>query len=786
MRRVTKTLGLAISLASGIGRILRHRAVKLHRIEAAQIEPDGQAKHLLVRTRLCGPRARFIYHRRFAIGLNVNSFETVAHNARARGRLALSEIESKQVLEAIGIATAMPAAAASADEVAALAAKLGFPVVLKVLSPDVTHKSEVGGVALGLDSEAAVREAFSRLERNLSDKMPAARFEGVAVQPMARPGVEMLAGIVRDDRFGPLVVAGLGGILVEILKDTATRLAPVDAAEARAMLGELRGRAILDGLRGEGPADVEAMVALLVKLSELAVSEPAIGEMDLNPVALHPSGLTVLDARILLAQRTERAAPDGAIRSARAANLKRAFNPKSVAVIGDKRANGYLWLRAQARFCGKLYSVQIDPNEIAGIEALGVVNYKSLAEIPEPIDYAITAVPRQVAPRILKDCIEGGVRGVMFFTSGFSETGEELGVKLEAKLKALAETSDIALVGPNCMGLYNPAVGLCNYPEEKVGESGDVCFISQSGTHTINSCMQAPARGIKVNKAASIGNAIVLDVPDYLDLMAADPATRAVAMYVEGARDGRRFFESLKRAAARVPVVVWKGGTTEAGARATYSHTASLATPAALWRAVIRQSGAVEVSSLDAMLDAVELLARGRPVRGRRMGLVAMTGGQSVVITDAFASVGLEVPALSATSYKELKGFFNIIGGSYHNPLDAGGTIGQAHSQSNLDRILDVLERDAVIDAIALEIGTGLRAARWHNHEEELTALLDKLAEFARRSAKPFAVILHPAHVETIVARARELARARGLVVFESFERAAAAFKASADYWMHH
>src|SRR5208337_4790305 len=333
-----------------------------------------------------------------------------------------------------------------------------------------------------------------------------------------------------------------------------------------------------------------------------------------------------------------------------------------------------------------------------------------LAEIGEHIDYAVSAVPRNVAPRIVSDCVAHHVGSISLFTSGFTETGEEIGARLEAELVRIAAASDLALIGPNCMGIYNPALGLCNFPDEKIGEAGDVCFISQSGTHTINFCLQAPPRGIRVNKAASIGNATVLAAADYIDLMAGDPATRVIGMYIEGARDGRRFFQSLRRAASRHPVVIWKGGTTEAGARATFSHTGSLATSTAVWHAVIRQSGAVEVSSLDAMLDAVELLSRGRQVRGSRVGLVAMTGGQSVVLTDTFAAAGLEVPALSPASYEELKGFFNIIGGSYRNPLDAGGTIGMGHNQVNLDRILEILERDSVIDAVVLEVGTGLRA----------------------------------------------------------------------------
>ena len=222
---------------------------------------------------------------------------------------------------------------------------------------------------------------------------------------------------------------------------------------------------------------------------------------------------------------------------------------------------------------------------------------------------------------------------------------------------------------------------------------------------------------------------------------------------------------------------------TDAGARATFSHTGSLATPAAVWTAMVRQSGAVSVAGLDAMLDAVEMLARGKPVKGRGMGLVAMTGGQSVVITDTFATAGLDIPALSAASYEELKSFFNIIGGSYRNPLDAGGTIGGGVHTGNLERILQILDRDTVIDAIVLEVGTGLRAQRWATHEDELTGLLDKVAEFSRASSKPFVLILHPAHVETIVVRAKQLARERGLVVFDSFERSAAAIRVAYDYW---
>ncbi|HXR35196.1 MAG TPA: acetate--CoA ligase family protein [Candidatus Binataceae bacterium] len=707
--------------------------------------------------------------------------------ARADNRTALSEIESKQLLAAIGIPTTMPRSAASGTRAALIAKQIGFPVALKVLSPDVTHKSDVGGVVLGLTSGAQVEKAFKEIKNNLATRAPSARFEGVAVQAMAKPGVEMLAGITTDQAFGSMLVAGLGGVLVEVFNDVVMRPVPIDAKTGREMVEELKCSALLRGVRGMPPADLDAFVAMLVKLGELAHARPDIREMDINPVMVYPDGLMAVDARVALndGPAADATPANGDRTAARRRNLEQAIAPRTIVVIGDKQAGGYIWLRAQSNFKGNLYSVQIDPKEIPNIEKMGITNYLNLSEVPGPVDLAITAVPRQVAPMILKNCLEMGVRGVQFFTSGFSETGEEIGIKLERQLKAMAAESDIALVGPNCMGLYNAAAGVCNFPGQPTGEGGDVGFISQSGTHMVNMAFQGPTRGIKINKGASIGNAIVLQPADYLELLGDDPATRAVGMYVEGIRDGRRFLHVLRRTTARIPVVIWKGGVTEAGARATFSHTASLATPGAVWKAIVRAGGAVEVRSWDALLDALAMFSRSLPIKGRGVGLVAMTGGQSVFITDTFASAGMDVPALSQASYDELGAFFNTIGGSYRNPMDAAGTI-MGPGEGNLVRILDILDRDPAIDLTVLEIGTGTAAARWAHNEDHIASMLDKLSEFNKRTTKPFSLVMHHAHMEDVVARARKMAVERGMLVFENFERAAQTLRLGADYWTMH
>jgi len=462
-------------------------------------------------------------------------------------------------------------------------------------------------------------------------------------------------------------------------------------------------------------------------------------------------------------------------------DLRRALEPKTVVVVGSKRMDGYLWLRNYSTFTGTVYSVQIDPAEIPGIEALGVTNYASLLDVPGEVEYVMLAVPRQVAPRLLADCVKKGVGAVALFTSGFAETGEEEGIRLQDELLRIAREGGVRLIGPNCMGLYNRRLGIRQSAEQATGDGGEVGFISQSGTHAINFSLAGEQHGVGVSTSISIGNAIVLDVPDYLDYLADDAQTRVIAMYVEGVRNGQRFVRALRRAAARKPVVVWKGGVTAAGARATASHTGALAAPAAVFAAAVRQAGAIAAHSLDDTIDVVKALLYAKPGTGRRMGLMAMTGGQSVVITDAFVNDGLEVPRLSASSYEQLASFFNIVGGSYQNPLDMGGTIGFGGSMDTLRRLLDILDADPNVDAIAMEMASGLLARRWHADPSSLDRMLDTLAAHQERSAKPFVTILHPAHVEEVALQARRRVQDRGIAVFQTFERAAAALTRAID-----
>jgi len=467
------------------------------------------------------------------------------------------------------------------------------------------------------------------------------------------------------------------------------------------------------------------------------------------------------------------------------AQFERAFNPRVVAVIGDKQMNGFLWLRALQQFSGKLYSVQIDPNEIPLIEAMGVTNVRSLLDIPEAVDYAVVAVPRSVASRVLADCVRKQVGAVTLFTAGFSETDDPEGIRLEQEIASAARDAHLLLVGPNCMGIANPRLGLCNFPHQPVGvaAAGHVGFIGQSGTHTITFCMRAPVEGVGISKAVSFGNGVVADAADYLDYFRDDVETTVIAAYVEGVRDGRRFFEALRRTAALKPVILWKGGVTEAGQRAIFSHTAALATPAVVWRGMVRQAGAVGVDSQDALLDVARTLLAGRTATGLRAGLIAMTGGPSVVMTDAFSQAGLDVPLLSEASYAKLREFFQVVGGSLRNPLDAGSTIAMGLRSDNLARLLDILDRDEMIDVIGLDLGAALAIDRYVEHPELAGTMTDALVSFAQRSSKPFAVVADAPHRPIDAARLRDDLRTRGVLTFVSPHRAAHAVRQAVEYW---
>jgi len=228
------------------------------------------------------------------------SVAEVIDNARSQGRTILTEVESKQVLHDAGIPVAIAVLTHDAKAAAKAAEEMGFPAVLKVVSPDVAHKSDVGGVRLGLESKGDVERAFDEIVAAVKAAQPAARIEGVAVQKMAPAGTEVIIGMSKDPQFGPVMMFGLGGVFVEVLKDVAFRIVPLEPKDAGEMVREIKGFAVLEGVRGQKPADLAALESLIIQVSKFIEAHPEVEELDLNPVLAYPDGVLAVDARIVV------------------------------------------------------------------------------------------------------------------------------------------------------------------------------------------------------------------------------------------------------------------------------------------------------------------------------------------------------------------------------------------------------------------------------------------------------------------------------------------------------
>ena len=459
--------------------------------------------------------------------------------------------------------------------------------------------------------------------------------------------------------------------------------------------------------------------------------------------------------------------------------ITQALNPRAVAVIGDK-GPAYQWLNSMKTFQGKVFSVQLDPNEIPGIEAMGVPNYARMTDIPDEVDYAVIAVPRRIAPIVLKDCIEKGVAGVGMFTSGFAESGSEEGIALQETITQMARDSGIVLLGPNCMGLYNPKLGVRFSAEQAAGDDGVVTVVSQSGGHAGGLASTAHANGVELRVVVSFGNGVVLENEDWLDYFAQDEGTKIIAMYVEGLRDGRSFFRKLREATPKKPVLVWKGGQTEAGKRATSSHTGSIGESMDTWDAVIRQAGAIRADNLEEAADVLKALAFLPPFTGLNAGLTGGTGGQSVSMTDAFSKAGMAVPMLTKDSLDQLGEIMQVVGASFYNPIDIG-----AMNREHFQPILDIWASDPNVDSLMMQFSPQI----FRRNPEAAEEQIGEYISLKGKVGKPMVAVLHSTdpYVDSEAVHAMDgWLRAADIPTYPTYERAARALRKVADYHRFH
>ncbi|KGM30775.1 CoA-binding protein [Inquilinus limosus MP06] len=584
------------------------------------------------------------------------------------GRTSLTAPEARALCEAWQIPIPKEALATTADEAAAQAAAIGFPVVLKIVSPQILHKTEAGGVLVGVKSAEDVRAGFKRIVESAGRYDPKAEILGVQVQQMLVGGQEVIVGAVTDPSFGKLVAFGLGGVLVEVLKDITFRLAPVDHDEALSMLDGIQAAAVLHGVRGAPPVDRTALAQLIVQVSRLVDAVPEIVELDLNPVFARTDGAIAADVRVVV-DFEEKAPRPRPAKDAILAKMNRIMRPDAVAVIGASAEDGKIGNSVMKNLINGGYKGKIYPIHPKATEILGLKAYPSVKDVPGDIDVAVFAIPAKFVAQALTEVGEKKIPGAVLIPSGFAETGNHEG---QEEIIAIGRKYDIRLMGPNIYGFYYTPKNLCATFCTPFDVQGRAALSSQSGG--IGMAIIGFSRSTKMGVSAivGLGNKSDIDEDDLLTFFEQDDATDVIAMHLEDLKDGRAFAEVAKEVSKKKPVVVLKAGRTSLGARAASSHTGALAGNDKVYDDVLRQSGVIRAKSLQDLLQ----FARGIPVlpapKGENVVIITGAGGSGVLLSDACVDNGLSLMAMPPDLDAAFRKFIPPFGAA-GNPVDITG-----------------------------------------------------------------------------------------------------------------
>jgi len=602
---------------------------------------------------------------------------------------ALTESESKQVLIEYDVPVIEEKIAATPDEAVILASSIGFPVVLKGLGSSILHKTEMGLVHLNLKDPEEVKEAALTIEKIAGDKL-----EGFLVQPQLKGKREFVTGMFRDPHFGPVIMFGIGGIFTEAFSDVSFRIAPVTENDAEEMLDEIRAKMLLNEFRGENAVNRKQIIKALTGLSRLALEQPQIAEIDINPLIALPDGnLQAVDALIILGPDSEK---KEFLPSIPADDIGSVFYPRSIAFVGASSQMGkwghtLFTLTISGGYEGEIYLVNPKGGTIAGRPV-----YKSVTEIPGKVDLAVVTIPASGVIKLLPDFKAKKIRNMLLITSGFGETGVK-GKELEKDLVKAAQDAGILILGPNTMGICNPHINLYCTGSHVRPRPGATAVVAQSGNMGTQLLAFAERQDIGIRAFCGSGNEAMITIEDYIDAFEADNLTRTVMLYVESVKNGRRFFESAFRVGKKKPIVLLKGGRSKAGNRAAASHTGAMTSDSRIFDAVCRQAGIVLVEQPMDLLDLSAAFSSLPLPKGNRAAIMTLGGGWGVVTSDLCSQYGLEVSELSQDMIELMDKILPPYW-SRSNPVDIVGENDPSIPMTIIEELLKWEGCDAVIN----------------------------------------------------------------------------------------
>jgi 3-hydroxypropionyl-CoA synthetase (ADP-forming) len=652
--------------------------------------------------------------------------QNIVESSKGNPRV-ITEESSKDILSEYGIKVPKYALVTNSDEAVQKSKEIGFPLVAKIVSPDILHKTDVGGVKVGLSSEDEVKKAFDDMFNRLKEKFDV---KGVLLEKMVPKGVELIVGLQNDSQFGPSIMVGLGGIYTELFKDVSFRVLPVTKNEAAKMLESLRGKDILKGFRGSTPVDLDMLSEAIVNIGTLGVDMAGKYEsIDFNPVVVYPDSYYVVDAKIILKDKSS----DDAISMANpdSSYMDLFFNAKSVALIGaspevGKIGNSVMESLAKHDYKGKVYPV----NAKGYPEIMGVKAYKNLMDIEDPVDVVIVTVDLKFVPDLLVECGKKNIHNMVIISGGGKELGGERAA-IEKRVQDLSRELKVRIIGPNCIGIFNGENRLdCAFQGHRRmlrPKQGNVSFLSQSGTVGIAFMETSDAFGL--SKMISYGNRSDVDEADMIHYLAQDPSTNVIGLYVEGLGDGRKFMNSAKNVIKQYqkPIVVFKNGRSTKGAKQAASHTGSLGGSFGVISGAFEQTGIISVDSYEELTSALKALTWQPVPKGNKIAMVTNGAGPIIAAIDNFERLNLELAQLSDQTMKSFKEHYPatyVIG----NPCDVTGSASADDYRFAIQAFLDDPNIDIVMP--------------WFVFQDDPLEekIVDILADFQKQKKKPILI----------------------------------------------
>jgi 3-hydroxypropionyl-CoA synthetase (ADP-forming) len=608
----------------------------------------------------------------------------------------ITEESSKKLLSDYGIKVPPYALVTTPSEAETKASEIGFPLVAKVVSPAILHKTDVKGVKVGINSSSEAKAVFSEMYDRLSKKY---QIKGILLEKMVPSGIEIIIGLQNDPQFGPVIMVGLGGILTEVFQDVSFRVLPINDNDVEEMLKDLKGSKLLKGFRGSEAVDIGVLKDALLNIGRLGIDlAPYFESVDFNPVILYPRDYCVVDAKIIL--RDSIKSDIVSMAKPNSAHMDLFFNAKSIALIGaspevGKIGNSVLESLVKHEYKGKVYPV----NAKGYPEIMGIKAYKNLEDISEPIELVVVTVDLRFVPDLLRACGSKGIHNMVIISGGGKELGGERAV-IEQQVKDLSSSLGIRIIGPNCIGVFNGDNRLdCAFQGHQRmlrPKKGDVAFLSQSGT--VGIAFMETSDSFGMSKMISYGNRSDVDEADMIWYLSEDPETKVLGLYVEGLGDGRKFVNAAKDVIndRKKPIVVFKNGRSSRGAKQAASHTGSLGGTYKVVKGAFDQAGIISVDSYEELTGSLKALTWQPVPSGNRVAMVTNGAGPIIAAIDQFERLGLQLAEITEETKQKLKDHYppTYVTG---NPCDVTGSANTSDYSFAIQAFLDDPNVDIVM-----------------------------------------------------------------------------------------